>query len=117
MSPPVIALAVTPHPAEALPALLEALGGAGRPAGILTCECAAEGELRVRWDIAVTPASVVRALLAAEVNRFAGAYTTRLLEPLSVEASAMVAADGLQSSELTTDRILDVLVQRARRAD
>lgn len=117
MSPPVIGLAVTPHPAEALPMLLEALGGTGRPAGILTCERTAEGGLRVRWDLAVTPASVVRALLAAEVGRFGGSYTTRLLEPLDVEALATIAADGLQSPGISSDRILDVLVQAARRAE
>lgn len=98
-----------------MPILLEALGGAGRPAGILTCERTGEDGLRVCWDLAVTPASVVRSLLAAEVGRFGGSFTTRLLEPLDVESLAMVAADGLQCAEVSGDRILDVLVQASRR--
>lgn len=112
MSQTVIELAVTPSPPEALPILLEALAGAGGPRGVVACERTGS-ELRVRWDVATTPASVLRALLRTETGRFGGSYTVRLLEPLSVEVAASVAADGLQTAGVVPERILDVLVEGA----
>ena len=109
MSQTVIGLAVTPSPAEALPMLVDALWGPGRPGGALACERVGD-ELHVRWDVAMTPASVLRALLRTEVGRFGGSYTARLLDPLTTQAAANVAADGLQTEGIVPERILDVLI-------
>ena len=54
----VIALALFPAVSEALPPMLEALGGAGRPAGILACRPCAGGAV-VEWDPDITRAAVV----------------------------------------------------------
>lgn len=112
MSQTVIELAVTPSPPEALPPVFDALTGAGAPRGVVACERAGS-ELRLRWDVAVTPASVLRALLRVETGRFAGSYTARLLAPLAPAAAASVAADGLQTPGIVPERILDLLVESA----
>lgn len=102
----IIALAVTPHPPEAFSPLLEALGGPGRPAGILGCERAGD-ELLLEWDPAVTPVSVVTALIDTELQRFHGSRTTRSLAPLPVAVVAEIAARGLGAPEIAPDRILE----------
>jgi hypothetical protein len=108
----VIALAVTPRPAEALPILLEALGGAGRPAGVVDCAIVGD-ELCVEWDSQVTAAALVTITIDAELARFNGTRTARLMRPLGVEAITKVAADGLGAS-LDPQRILEVLLGAAR---
>ncbi|HVS45338.1 MAG TPA: hypothetical protein VMS32_01585 [Verrucomicrobiae bacterium] len=109
----VIALAVTPRPAEALPVLLEALGGPGRPAGVLDCAIVGD-ELCVEWDSQVTAAALITVTLDAELARFNGTRTTRLLRPLGVEAIVKVAADGLGATQLDPQRILEVLLGASR---
>ncbi|MDQ2993258.1 MAG: hypothetical protein M3R30_10640 [Candidatus Eremiobacteraeota bacterium] len=106
----IIALAVTPRPPEAFPALVEALGGAGRPAGIASCELVGD-ELVLEWDPAVSAASLVIAVLDAELRRFAGTRVSRSLAPLPDAVTAMVAAGGLGAPEIGSDRILETYLE------
>ncbi|HEY5256819.1 MAG TPA: hypothetical protein VIJ12_00410 [Candidatus Baltobacteraceae bacterium] len=108
----VICLAVTPRPSEALPALLEAVAGLGRPAGMLDGAIVGD-ELCVEWDTQVTAAALILAVIDAELARFNGTRTTRLLRPLGVEALTKVAADGL-GAQLDPQRILEVLLGASR---
>ncbi len=106
----IIALAVTPRPPEAFPALLEALGGAGRPAGIASCERVA-GDLVLEWDPSVSAVSLVIAVLDTELRRFSGARVARSLAPLPDAVTAMVAAGGLGAPEIGPDRILETYLE------
>jgi hypothetical protein len=106
----VIALAVTPRPPEAFPALLEALGGAGRPAGVLTAERVG-AELVVEWDPSLSPAALVMAVLDTELRRFAGTRVARSLAPLPHAVVAAVAAGGLGAPEIDPTRILETYLE------
>jgi len=106
----IIALAVTPRPPEAFPALLEAFRGAGRPVGMHGAERVG-GELVLEWDPAVSPASLVMAVLDAELRRFEGSRVTRSLAPLPVDVIAAVAADGLGAPELAADSVLETYLE------
>ena len=108
----IIALAVFPAVAEALPFLYDALGGSGRPAGILAC-VPCESGIVVEWDPKRTDASIVLGLIDIELRRFNSARTTELLSPLSPETIARVASLQLRAPQIATDRILDVLLERA----
>jgi hypothetical protein len=109
---PIIALAVRPNPAEALPHLLDAMGGAGRPAGVVACDRIGE-EIVIEWDPQMTPVTLIRTLLQAEVGRFGGSYVSRTLAPLPLEVVATIASQGLATPEISADRVLEVLVDRA----
>lgn len=108
----IMALAIEPAPPDALPALAQALGGPGAPAGITACEQAGECVL-IELVPSVTPASFVLAVADAELRRFSGYRRVRLLSPLTVDALAKIAADGLQAAEIRPDRILEALLERA----
>jgi hypothetical protein len=110
---PVIALAVSPTVAEALPLLVEVLGGPGRPSGVLACESAG-GAAVIEWDLDRTSATVILDLIDTELARFHSGRTTELLTPLSETWQARIAADGLQCPEIAPDRILETLVAQAR---
>jgi hypothetical protein len=108
----IIALAVFPAVPEALPQLLEAFAGAGRPAGILRSrEC--PGGIVLEWDPERTKAAVVLGLVDVELHRFASARTAELLAPLPETALAGLAAGGLQAADVDSDRILETLLERA----
>jgi hypothetical protein len=107
----IIAVAVSPSVPEALPALLEALGGAGRPAGVLSCE-AFEGDLLLEWDPGQTPASLIFAVMESELRRFVSGRTVELLTPLPEAIVAAIAADGLGTPEIASDRVLETLLER-----
>jgi len=109
---PIIALAVYPLIAEALPNLMAALSGAGKPGGVLSCEPCADG-IVVEWDPQRTAAPIVLGLIDVELRRFSSGRTNELLSPLAPETVAAVAADGLQAPDVTTDRILETLLERA----
>jgi hypothetical protein len=105
----IIALAIEPLPADALPVLAEALGGRGAPAGI--CECRIdESRLVVEFFPGVTPPALLVRIIDVELRRFGGARRTQLLSPLSIRTAAAIAAQGLQSPEIGTDRILESLL-------
>ena len=109
---PIIAVAIYPGASEALPVLEDALGGTGRPAGVLACERVQAG-LVVEWDPSVSQPAVISALIDLELRRFGGARTIELLSPLTADLAARIAAKGLQTPEIGPDRVLETLVQRA----
>jgi hypothetical protein len=110
---PVIALAVFPTVAEALPLLLSALGGEGRPAGVRACTPCENGGMVVAWDLERTPATIVLGVVDVELARFAAGRSVELLTPLAPHWIAQLAADGLGTPEISDDRILEALVRRA----
>lgn len=107
---PVIALAIRPNVPEALPALLEALGGPGRPDGVRSCEEIA-GALIVEWNLDRTAADVVLALIDIELARFGAARTSELLTPLPLAWWTAIASAGLQAPEIAPDRVLEALIE------
>jgi hypothetical protein len=107
----IIALAVFPAVTEALPNLLEALNGPGRPAGILACR-PCPGGLVVEWDPGRTGASVVLGLVDLELQRFSSGRVCELLSPLSPELAAKLAAEGLAAPEIEPKRILELRIDR-----
>jgi hypothetical protein len=112
----IIAVAVYPVAAEALPFVRDALAGAGRPSGVIaTSNC--EGGVIVEWDPRRTAATTVYDLVDAELRRFGGGRTAELLAPLPDDVIARVAADGLQAAEISSDRELETLVERAGLGD
>ncbi|MBV8148239.1 MAG: hypothetical protein JO092_04030 [Candidatus Eremiobacteraeota bacterium] len=107
----IIALAVFPAPAEALPLLLDALGGAGRPSGVLESIQCGDGAV-IEWDPRRTRAVVVLALIDVELRRFGASRTAELLSPLPEAIIAQISADGL-TAEITSEQIVETLVDRA----
>jgi hypothetical protein len=105
----IIALAIEPVPGDALPPISNALGGAGAPAGIESCEVRGS-EAIVEILPGTTPAPLVLALADVEVRRFSGYRRCRLLTALSPDLLARVAADGLGAPEIASDRILESLL-------
>jgi len=105
----VIALAVSPAVPQALPVLQEALGGPGRPAGILACH-PFPGGVVVEWDPDISRAELVLRLIDAELRRFASGRTAEVLAPLPTATIAKIAAEGLRAPEIRLDRVLEVLV-------
>jgi hypothetical protein len=108
----VIALALFPALPEALPFLLEALGGAGRPAGVLACRPCPGGAV-IEWDPGVTQAAVILGIVDAELRRFASPRVAELLSPLPPATVAKLAASGLQAPEIAPQRILELRIDRA----
>jgi hypothetical protein len=108
---PIIALAVSPTVPEALPALVEAFSGAGRPDGILSCETS-NGRLMLEWNPARTGISLLYALLDVELKRFASGRTAELLAPLPEAVVAEIAAGGLGTPEIASHRVLETLLER-----
>lgn len=105
----IIALAIEPLPADALPVLAEALGGAGAPAGV--CDCVVDGSgLILEFRPEVTPASLVLRIIDVELRRYGASRRTQLLTPLSARTAAAIAAQGLQAPEIASDRILESLL-------
>jgi hypothetical protein len=108
----VIALAVFPAAAQALPSLLDALGGPGRPAGVLACRPCAGGVV-VEWDPARTGAGLVLGLIDVELRRFGGVRTIEVLSPLPAELVARIAAEGLAAPQIEPNKILELRLDRA----
>jgi hypothetical protein len=109
---PVIALALFPTVPEALPQLLDALGGEGRPAGILACE-PIDGGAIVEWNPEVSDARVVIGTADVELARFKSGRTAELLTPLAPETAAKLAAIGLGAPQIDPDRILELRTEGA----
>jgi hypothetical protein len=107
----IIAMAVFPEVTEALPKLLEALGGPGRPSGLLACRPCPGGAV-VEWDPARTQAAVVLALMDVELQRFGSGRISEVLAPLSPEVAAKLAAEGLAAPEIEPKRILELRIDR-----
>lgn len=110
MGPAIIALAVCPSVAEALPRVEEALGGPGRPAGIRSCERVGNA-IVAEWDLNVTSARTVLNLCDIELARFHSGRVNTLLTPLSDASWAKIASEGLNAPEIAPNRVLEVLIQ------
>jgi hypothetical protein len=108
---PIIALAVSPTVPEALPQLVEAFSGPGRPDGMLSCE-ASDGRLILEWNPARTKPALVLALLDAELRRFASGRTAELLAPVPEAVAAEIAAEGLSTPDIASNRVLETLLER-----
>ncbi len=108
----IIALAVFPAVPEALPRLLEALDGPGRPAGVLASRPCAGGVI-VEWDPQRVGVRVVLGLVDAELQRFNSGRTAEVLSPLPLELVAAIAAQGLEAPEIEPARILEARIDRA----
>lgn len=111
--PPIIALAIEPQSPDALPALFEALGGEGAPAGIVGCE-RREDAVILEFTPSVTPWRLVRSLIDVELQRFASARATVLLSPLTLQMQTQIAGDGLDCPQLAPDRVLEALIDADR---
>jgi hypothetical protein len=108
----IIALAIEPAPADALPMLAQALGGPGAPAGVVACERAGESII-VEFRPALTQPALLLRIADVELQRFRGYRRTQLLSPLPVAVTAAIAAGGLQAPEVEPARILETLLERA----
>jgi hypothetical protein len=111
-----IAVAVFPGVAEALPFLLDALGGAGRPSGVLGC-APCPGGVVVEWDPRQTTAATILGLIDVELRRFGGARSAELLAPLPPDLVARLASEGLQAPDIGSERELETLLERAGLGD
>lgn len=107
-----IVLAVFPSVPQALPALERALGGPGRPDGVLAVR-RSDDAVVVEWDPGRTAVRLVMDLIDAELRRWNASRRTELLVPLSEERLAQIAAAELQAPEIAPDRILETLLERA----
>jgi hypothetical protein len=105
----VIALAVSPAVPQALPILMEALAGPGRPTGILACD-PFPGGVVLEWDPESLRAELVLGLIDTELQRFASGRTARVLAPLPKSTIARIASQGLRAPEIRLDRVLEALV-------
>jgi hypothetical protein len=105
----VIAWAVFPTVPEALPQLYEALGGTGRPRGVLACRPCPQGAI-VEWDPDSGGIEIVMKVVDVELRRFCSGRRAELLSPLTPALSAKIAASGVAAPEIAADRILELLV-------
>jgi hypothetical protein len=105
----VIAWAVFPTVAEALPQLYEALGGAGRPRGVLACRPCPHGAI-VEWDPDSGSFEIVMKVVDVELRRFGSGRRAELLSPMTPVVSAKIAASSLKAPEIAADRILELLI-------
>jgi hypothetical protein len=103
---PIVALLVVPSVEEAVPLLLQALGGDGRPSGVTLCEPCRDGVL-IEWDLDETGLDVVMSLVDIEIDRFRAARVNALLAPLPLSWWTRIAAEGLRAPEITADRVLE----------
>ncbi len=103
---PVIALAVFPSVPEALPPLMRALGGPGRPAGVRACD-PCEGGMIVEWDLDISALDVIMNLIDIEIERFHARRINRLLTPLPLQWWTTIAASGLHAPDVTPERVLE----------
>jgi hypothetical protein len=109
-SGPVIALAVCPSIPEALPGLLHALGGPGRPEGVIGCDRLGDAVI-VEWDLDRTPYETIETLIDVECGVFRSARSNALLSPLPIPWLARIAAYGLRAPEITAERVLEVALE------
>lgn len=105
----IIALAVSPTVPQALPNLIEAIDGPGKPTGILACRTNAGGVI-IEWDPKITRPDLVLGVIDVELRRFASGRTTTLLCALPKSVLTGIAAQGLAAAQIGNERILEFLI-------
>jgi hypothetical protein len=108
---PVIALAVVPSVPEALPPLMHALGGPGRPAGVVACDPCPGGGMILEWDLDTTALDTIMDLIDIEIERFHARRVNALLTPLPLAWWTTIAGNGLRAPEIAPDRVLEEQLQ------
>ncbi len=107
-APPVVVLRVTPDLPRRLPALAEAFGGSGRPAGVVASATEADA-LVVEVDVRTTSLATVVALVDVET----GARARRIepILPLDDDTLAAFAGSVLGEPSLDAARIIEPYVE------
>lgn len=109
----IIVLAIEPTPPDALPAIAEALSGAGGLTGVLECKRSGRA-LIVELEPHKTSPALVLQLADIELRRFSGYRRVRTLAPLPADVVAAIAANAMQAPEVAPDRILETLLEESR---
>jgi hypothetical protein len=89
-------------------AVLGALHGRGKPAGVRSCE-ADVGTLTVWLDANITPPALIRHLVEIETRRYAAAPRCRVRD-LDDASLASLVAEATGDPELDENRVLEHLV-------
>lgn len=89
-------------------AVLGALQGRGKPAGVRSCEVDA-GTLTVSFDANITPPALIRHLVEIETRRYAAPARCRVRD-LDDAPLALLVAEATGDPELDENRILEHLV-------
>jgi hypothetical protein len=108
-APPLFVARITPVDATRLPALEDALAGAGRPAGILATHREPDS-LVIELDQVRTPLALVLALIDVET----GPGSARRIEPLLPLDDAALTALGaalLGEPQLDTTRLIETYIE------
>jgi hypothetical protein len=108
---PVIALAVFPSVEEALPSIIDALCGEGRPVGMVACDLIRGGCI-LEWDLERTSAELILELIDAELDRFRAHRMSELLSPMPLTWWTRIAAEGLRCPQIRPDRVIEELLER-----
>ncbi len=109
----IIALAIEPSVSEALPSLESAFGGAGKPAGVVRCQCRA-GSAVLEIVEARTSLALILALTDVELRRFGNAgRRIHPLSPFPIELQGELAARGLDLPRIDRSQILEVLIEQS----
>ena len=111
--PPHAVLRVTPDRPRLLAGLAAALGGPGRPAGVVAC-AVDDGALVLEIDVRTTPLSFVLTLIDVELTAVPGTSSGRRIEPilpLTDEMLADVAAAILGEPHLDASRVIETYLE------
>ncbi|MBD5634995.1 MAG: hypothetical protein IAI49_11000 [Candidatus Eremiobacteraeota bacterium] len=102
-SPPIAVLRVSPDRLHRLAPLASALGGAGRPAGVVRC-ATERSALVVEVDVRATPLSLIVALIDVETS---GGRRIEPILPLCDDVLAELAGSILGEPDLDASRLIE----------
>ena len=103
--PPLLVLDVVPDDPERVPALAHALGGAGRPAGVVDAKPSGDA-LTVELNEATTPLRLIIDVIDAELERSPGRRITPLFRLEDATVTALAAAS-LRAPEIGVVRLVE----------
>lgn len=103
--PPLVVLEVAPRDPDRVPALLDALGGPGGPAGVLWAAACGDA-LALELDERVTPLRLVVDVIDAELTASPGRRIMPLLRLSDATATAFAAAT-LGAPEIDAERLIE----------
>ncbi len=106
---PLVVVEITPRDPSRLPALAEALGGSGRPAGVVAA-ARSESSLVVELDDAITPLRLILDVVDVELNGAPGRRIEPLL-PLRDETLAAFAGATLAVGDLDAGRLIETYAE------